>query len=97
MARKVAWRYAPTTVFTRFGKLQVIAYRAHPPGQHPPGCPLVPTCIALELVTQCGSVWLGCGEAKINAQLRMIVRGGEITNPRNELTRKWRRVPPSLS
>lgn len=77
----------------RSGKRPVVAYQAYPPGQHPPFTPIVPHMTALRMINDRGeSSWWGVDEAKINAQLRMIVRGGCI-NPRNELTRKWRRVP----
>lgn len=97
MATKHDWRYAPRTVMTiRNGSRPVVSYTSYPPGAHPPGTPITPTVTALAMLTDRGETgWVGVDEAVINAELRMIVRGGYI-NPRNELARSWRKVPRKL-
>lgn len=83
-------RYAPTIdlfpTATGFRMIPVEQYIAHPPGQHPAGCPLVKDCTALELRAGNSSRWYGCTQAYINAELRMVVIG---TNPRDEVRMKW--------
>lgn len=69
----------------------VTAVRAHPPGQHPPGCPLVESCTAVELVTARGSRWWGFERAWIGSDLRMYVSGFD---PRNEIVNAWDRPTP---
>lgn len=87
MTNKLDWRYAPKRILTiTHGYQPVSQYIVHPPGGRP-GCPIVPTMTALELIPVIGrSQWFGVEEAKINSELRMVARGGFI-NPRNELAR----------
>lgn len=79
-------RYAPDTVITVSGRYPVDRAIAYPPGQHPPRCPLVPDCTALELRTRGGSRWYGCQRAYINSELRMIVVGHDR---RDEVRATW--------
>ncbi len=84
-------RYAPDHVFVaRLPRgavnVPVIRYHSFPPGTHPANCPLIPTCTALELVTEHGSRWFGVERAWINSELRMVVSG---TNPRDEVRMNW--------
>jgi len=84
------WRYTPKTVMTLKGVRRVVRVISHPPGKHPPEVPIIPNLTALQLITDTGvSHWVGVEDAKINAELRMVVRGGFI-NPRNELARNWK-------
>lgn len=80
-------RYAPERVVCQ-GKVDVPvrSYRAYPKGQHPQGCPLVPDCTALEMVTEHGSRWYGCERAYINSELRMVVVG---INSRDTVRKRW--------
>ncbi len=68
-------RYAPSKVVTVQGRAPVSQYVAHPPNAHPPKCPLVPECTALELRSEVGSRWYGVERAYINSELRMVVVG----------------------
>ena len=79
-------RHAPKTIMTLHGVRPVLRYISHPPGQHPPGCPLVADCTAVEMITDAGSRWQGCEQAVICSSLEMHLIG---LNPRNELTRAW--------
>lgn len=86
------WRYVPRTIFSHKagGERPVVRVIAHPPGKRPPRIPIVPDVTALELVTDTGhSRFFGVEDARINAELRMVARGGFI-NPRNELARAWK-------
>ena len=86
-------RLTPEAVLVVTGKtwrtLPVLRTIAHPPGQHPEGCPLVATCTAVELVTEAGSRWWGFERAWIGSDLRMHVAGWD---DRNEIVRGWETV-----
>jgi len=79
-------RYAPTQTIVAARRVPVTSWRAHPPGTHPKGCPLIPNCTALELVTPLGSRWWGVEKAWINSELRMVVSGFP---ERCEIRRSW--------
>lgn len=89
------WRYAPDTILTlHFGYQSVVRYVTHPADPKRDGrrIPIVSHMVALEMVPANGrSRFVGVDEAKINSELRMIVRGGFI-NPANELAneRIWK-------
>jgi hypothetical protein len=87
-------RYTPNKVVVVAGRGGVLAtvtgVRAYPPGTHPEGCPLIEGCTAVELRTEYGSRWYGCGSAYINAELRMVIIG---THRRDEVRMGWERVP----
>ena len=85
------WRYAPSTITTRvlgkFRTLPVASYHVWPPNTSPKESPIKRDMVTLECRSdvQGASAWYGVDEAKINSELKMIVRGGFI-NPRNELS-----------
>lgn len=79
-------RIVPEHVRTLRGVRPVLRAIAHPPGAHPIGCPLVPECTAVELVTDSGSCWYEVNRAWIGADLRMYV---EVFLPRFEEIAAW--------
>jgi len=69
-------RYTPEAVMTEKGMRAVVQTIAYARDGHPEGCPLVPDCIAVELVTDIGlRRWYGVQHAIINSELRMVVTG----------------------
>ncbi len=92
-----AWRYAPQQVTVhaddRLLWLNVESYVAYPPGKHPSECPIEQTLWALQMrsgTLHFYSRWWGFEEAKINSELRMIVRG---FSSNDEVRMKWDLVP----
>jgi hypothetical protein len=83
-------RYAPSAVYivrgARAGKFPVVRYVAHPPGNHPPSCPIRKDLTVLECVTEHGSTWWGFDKVWINSELRMVVQGFDS---RDEIRRNW--------
>jgi hypothetical protein len=84
-------RYAPEKTFiVRKGlayELPIVRYVSHPPNNHPPGCPLVNDCTALEMVTEVGSRWWGFDKCWINSELKMVIQGFD---DRNEIVSGWK-------
>lgn len=91
------WRYVPSEVTVRkgqyfYGPRPVVKYIAHPIGQAPSESPIRRDMVTLQCITDLGvSAWYGVEEAMINAELKMIARGGYI-NDKNELARSWVKV-----
>lgn len=83
-------KVVPSIVRTLAGLRPVLQTIAHPPGTHPPGCPLVKDCTALELKTDAGSRWYGVTSARISSRLEMEVSG---FNPRFEEMAAWKDAP----
>jgi len=79
-------RYAPEKVFTLKGTYPVKRYIAHPPGNHPKGCPIKSDMTVLEMQTEGGSCWYGFEKVWINSELRMVVSG---FGSADEVRRNW--------
>lgn len=79
-------KWVPESVMTLQGVRPVIRVIAHAPGNHPPGCPLVTSCTAVEVITDAGRRWYGVESARIDSYLRMRVSG---FNPRFEEMAAW--------
>lgn len=93
------WKLAPLSVLVlggpsheRYTEAPVTAVNAYPPGQHPPGTPLLSDVTAVELVTPYGRRWRGVQEAQILSSLRMAVRLSRAQS-KDETLRGWEDVP----
>ena len=87
MDTKTPDKWAPNAVLIlQRGIIPVTQTVAYPPGNHPTGCPIKGSLVAVELRTDCGSRWYGFERAWIDSHLRMRCSGW---NQRNELVASW--------